>query len=112
MEMSLLETVAVLATFGVGFITLCAILLAWRAPQTEPVMIYTLLRRQGDQVARAAIAAESRDFRLAVKRCLHCVATAQCRAWLDAGGRDGFDAFCPNAGYVEGIARLHRSARR
>jgi hypothetical protein len=41
-----------------------------------------------------------------VRRCVGCAEAARCRSWLDAGRREGYDAFCPNAGYVERIAAL------
>lgn len=41
----------------------------------------------------------------AAQTCARCPRGVQCQAWLDAGQRDGFDAFCPNAGLVRRIAR-------
>jgi len=114
--MDFLETVAFLGAGVVCAIALAAVFLAmWRgAGSDRPVLLYALLRRQGDDIARVATASGSRDFAVAVTKCVHCPATVRCRAWLDSGKRQGFEAFCANAGYVSrlrGLMSLVREAR-
>jgi hypothetical protein len=70
-----------------------------------PLLLEQALRRQGDRVAHRAIASGSHDFAVAVKSCLACNQAAQCRAWLSSGARDGYQHFCPNAGYIERMKR-------
>ncbi len=41
----------------------------------------------------------------AVRTCLRCPHGSRCQAWLDAGHRDGFEGFCPNAGQIRRIAQ-------
>jgi hypothetical protein len=72
----------------------------------SPIYLYEMLRRQGDAVARLALASGGRDFRLAVSECVDCSAKPQCAAWLEAGKRDSFADFCPNAGYVQRITAI------
>ncbi len=112
--MDFIEIVAYLGAGFVGFLVLGAIVLAsWRggAPSDAPVLLYSLLRRLGDDTARAATASGSRDFAVAVKQCLSCPATVRCRAWLDSGRRQGFEGFCANAGYVSRVHDLISVAR-
>jgi hypothetical protein len=65
-----------------------------------------LLRRQGDEVLRMAVAGAGYDFMRAVRRCVKCEARARCSAWLDTGLSEGYEAFCPNAGFIERIRSL------
>jgi hypothetical protein len=65
--MDFLETVAFLGIGLVGLIALGATFLAlWRGASDKPVLLYAMLRRQGDDVARVATASGSRDFAVAV----------------------------------------------
>ena len=78
----------------------------WRSAPDGQVLLYQMLGRQGDDVARIALASGSRDFAVAVNQCLGCDSAARCRAWLDSDKREGFDAFCANAGYVSRLTLL------
>lgn len=113
--MDLLESVAFLGGAVFAVIVVAAIVMAlWNRVADSPVLLYTMLRRQGDDVARLATTTGGRDFALAVNRCVRCSATARCRAFLDSGRRDGFEAFCGNANYVSnmrGITLLTRARR-
>jgi hypothetical protein len=44
---------------------------------------------------------------LATRRCVFCAAKAQCDAWLACGAREGFERFCPNAGFIEERSPAH-----
>jgi hypothetical protein len=100
--MDMIYTVTFFGSIALGLIVLAAIALSFLsgAGPGAPVLLYDMLRHQGDGVARLAIASGSRGFELAVRECLHCSNTAQCKAWLDSRRREGFEAFCANAGYV------------
>jgi len=74
-----------------------------RGTEGGSLLLEQVLRRQSDDVAGRALASGSRDFALAVQRCLACTQAAECRAWLGSGARQGYESFCPNTGY---IARL------
>jgi hypothetical protein len=88
----------------------CAVVLflLWRqgAGDERPVLIDRLLRRQGERVAYRAIAAGGRDFAAAVKQCVECQEAAQCRAWLASGATEGYESFCPNAGFIQRVKRI------
>jgi hypothetical protein len=113
--MAFLETVGFLGGALFVVIVVAAVFMAsWSHASGGPVLLYEMLRRQGDDVARFATASGSRDFALAVNQCVRCASTARCRAFLDSRRRDGFDAFCGNASYVanmRGIATLTRAPR-
>jgi len=99
--MDLLESVAILGGTLLAVITLAAIVAAqWRNLPEGPVPLYEMLRRQGERAASMAIASGSRDFAVAVGRCVGCTARAECRGWLDSLRGEGFEKFCANAGYV------------
>ena len=104
--MDLLQSLA----FSVGLLGLIALgavaIGLWRVASDGRVLLYEMLARQGDDVARTALASGSRDFAVAVTQCLACPASGRCRSWLDSGSKLGFEAFCPNAGYVSRIRSL------
>ena len=105
---ALFETVAVVAPLVIlGVLAITASFIVWQASSVnDTVFLGEMLARQGPNALRMAAASGSRDFACAIGRCTSCGATAQCRAWLDSGAREGFDEFCPNAGYVERIRAL------
>ena len=67
----------------------------------KPLLLEQALRRQGERVAYQALASGSREFALAVQRCLVCSEVPRCGAWLSTGARDGYQSFCPNAPYID-----------
>ena|SRR5437763_3941973 len=101
--MELLSAIAVMAGSVLVVVIMGAVILALWANGTDarPLFLEQVLRRQGDALARRALASGSRDFSIAVQRCLACTEAAQCRAWLSSPARDGFQAFCPNAAFIE-----------
>ena len=109
--MDFLESVAILGGALLAVITVAAVVAAeWRNIPEGPVPLYEMLRRQGDDAAGLALASGSRDFAVALKRCVGCSAREECRSWLDSGRREGFDRFCPNAGYVSAMSGLAKWA--
>lgn len=106
--------VAFLGAAVVGGIALVAIVLAlWQGANPDvPVLLYPMLRRQSEEAARIATGSGSRSFATAVKQCVQCQCTTRCRVWLDSGKRQGFEAFCANAGYVSRVQGLTSFTRR
>jgi hypothetical protein len=72
----------------------------------RPVLIDRMLRRQGERVAYRAVAAGGRDFAVAVTQCVACQQAAECRAWLLSGATEGYESFCPNAGFIQRVKRI------
>lgn len=105
--MELLPLIAVMGGALFVLAVIGAVLLAlWSRDAVEaPLLLERVLRRQGDDLAHRALASGSHDFAVAVRRCLRCTEAAQCRAWLSSGARDGYQWFCPNAGYVDRMKR-------
>lgn len=74
----------------------------WRLRrEPAPAALGAMLGRQGIDWGRLAAAGALRDFYLGVHRCNDCRAKARCREWLDGDRRDGYETFCPNAGFIE-----------
>jgi len=105
--MDYLPLIAVTGGTLLALVMLTAMLLGlWSRGAVEtPLLLERMLRRHGDDVAHRALASGSRDFALAVQQCLRCSEARQCRAWLSSGARQGYEGFCPNAGYVERMKR-------
>lgn len=72
----------------------------------RPVLIDRMLRRQGERVAYRAVAAGGREFAVAVSRCVACQQAAECRSWLLSGATEGYESFCPNAGFIHRVKRI------
>jgi hypothetical protein len=77
-----------------------------RAGEEDPVLLDGVLRRMGDGVAHRVLATGGRDFAVAVNQCVECRQAAQCRTWLASGATDGYECFCPNAGFIQRAKRL------
>ena len=109
--MDFLETLAILGGTLLAVIAVAAVVAAqWRNLPEGPVPLYEMLRRQSNEAAGLALASGSRDFAVALKRCVGCSAREECRSWLDSGRREGFDKFCANASYVSAMSGLTKWA--
>ena len=101
-----MELLGWIAMAGAGLLALfiggCIVVSLWNKGFDEgsPVLIEEMLRRQGDEVARRALAAGDHSFAVALRQCKRCPEAAHCRAWLHSGAAEGYQTFCPNAGYV------------
>ena len=103
----LLESLVVVSPLVLlGAISLYAALRAWKSADDGPVLLGEMLGRQGKDALHMAAASGAYDFASAVRRCANCAAAQHCRSWLDSGAREGYEDFCPNAGYVGRIAAL------
>ena len=65
--------------------------------------LWHMLHRRG-LTAEAALA-EPRPLAMALRRCALCPSVEECRHWLASEAREGFDAFCPNSGYIRRLER-------
>lgn len=74
--------------------------------EEHPILLGELLARQGPEMLRMAIAGGGHDFMVALRRCSKCQAFERCRAFLDSGAHEGYEAFCPGAGYIQRIKSL------
>lgn len=73
----------------------------WRAPSDErPLFLARLLAFEGVDMSEHVKGAGARQFALAARKCMRCAARAQCESWLARREAGGYEAFCPNAGYV------------
>ena len=107
--MELLGSIAAMAAGVLAvFIGFCIVVTLWSEGfgDSSPVLLEKMLRRQGDDVARLALASGDRRFAQAVRQCTRCSEAAQCRAWLHSGAREGYQAFCPNAAFVHRMTLL------
>jgi hypothetical protein len=96
-------TLVLLAVIGIGLVAVVWSMTAlwWRAAHRDgPLLLEKMLRRQGLERAGAP---QSADFELAfaARRCALCARQEQCRLWLAAGERTGYESFCPNAPLIE-----------
>ena len=64
-----------------------------------------MLLRQGAEVPELSQRA-GRELGRAVRRCMSCSSAERCSAWLAQGEREGYDAFCPNAGFIEQLKKV------
>lgn len=97
-------TVAVLGSAAIlAVIMIYLALMMWRRAWADerPLLLGDMLRRQGTGLVDAATTGSRQQFALAVRRCTACGAEHACRDWLEAGKRDGYEEFCPNAEYIE-----------
>jgi len=107
--MDFLASVAISSAFVIALMA-CAVILyvLWGqgTGDERPVLLDRLLRRQGERVACRAVAVGGRDLAVAVRDCIECQEAAQCRAWLASGATDGYESFCPNAGFIQRVKRI------
>ena len=101
--MELLALVAAISgtAFGILIVVVALLALFARDDGARPLLLGLALQRQGVGVAHRALSSGSREFAVAVQRCLACSEAARCRAWLASGAGDGYPAFCPNGPYIE-----------
>jgi|SRR5688572_15880927 len=107
-NLTLLTSIAFMAggALLLGVALYLAIATAWRlAREPAPGSLGALFARQGIDWAGLAGAASVREFSIGLDRCAECSAKARCGEWLASGRRAGYQAFCPNAAFVERVAK-------
>lgn len=106
-ESSILELIAILGASALAiFIVAVAILSGMQAvADNSPTLLSKVLAAQGLDPLQAMSSSEGREFGLAVRRCTRCGGRDRCRAWLASGARDGYQAFCPNAAFIQSLKR-------
>ncbi len=81
-----------------------AIFAFWRkglSAQAE-LELWSVMQRCGIELADTA--GRERELGVAASLCVTCPGLDACREWLASGKPDGFDAFCPNAGFIASLA--------
>lgn len=104
----LLQSIAFFGATALGLgIAAVAVLGLWRAMTDErPLLLSELLAIEGVDMAGGVKGVGARQFAIAARACMQCTSRARCQEWLSVRRSNGYEAFCPNAGYV---ARLkHR----
>jgi hypothetical protein len=97
MSADLLLALGAALLFGAIFIATFAT--AWRMLHDDGrLRLRRLLARQG--VRLSLVADQYYDAARATRRCVACADKSRCDAWLALHRREGFDAFCPNAGFI------------
>lgn len=99
---ALLQSIAIFGATALGLgIAVLAALTLWRAMTDErPLLLSELLTLEGVEMGARPRGAGGRQFALAARTCMECRARERCEAWLARPGSEGYQAFCPNAGYV------------
>lgn len=80
---------------------------AWRrAMRAEASLPFgDMLRRLGIGTADLQAGSTPVQAALAARTCFVCRSAPECRAWLQAGARQGYESFCPNAAFFERLQR-------
>jgi hypothetical protein len=105
----MMETVAVIL-IGAALVAVVAVAgralwVMWRATMIEerPVLMHRMLQRQGVTIAGVEDYATLEQACHAARRCVACRDAEACKAWLDAGKTQGYEAFCPNCEFIDGL---------
>jgi hypothetical protein len=82
-----------------------ALWVMWRATMLEerPVLMHRMLQRQGVTIAGVEDYATLERACHAARKCVACRDAEACRAWLEAGKTEGYEAFCPNCEFIESL---------
>lgn len=88
---------------GIGIVGVAALGL-WRALTDErPLLLADLLALEGIDMGSRVKGVGARQFALAARKCMDCAARERCETWLSGQRSGGYQAFCPNAGYIARI---------
>ena len=98
----LLQWIAFLGATALGVgIALVAALALWRAMSDErPLLLAELLALEGIEMGSRVKGTGARQFALAARKCMDCAERGRCQGWLSGPRSEGYQAFCPNAGYI------------
>jgi hypothetical protein len=73
----------------------------WRAMSDErPLLLSELLALEGVDMGERVQGAGARQFAVAARACMQCSARERCENALSRRRGEGYQAFCPNAGYI------------
>lgn len=100
-----MEALVILALIALALAAAAPALYALRRRLAQPgeLEIWRMLERRGLGAEEAR--GHGRTFTMAVRRCALCTSIDQCRQWLAGRSTGGAEDFCPNARYLERIAR-------
>lgn len=104
MDIMIVFLIAIMVTGGV---LVFRVLPLWRRDERDdrPMQLAELMEREGLSAANAVASGDAHDLARATARCGMCTGEAECRAWLDSGKHEGYQAFCPNAELIERLKR-------
>jgi hypothetical protein len=90
------------ALIALAVVAARALWVMWRASMIEerPVLMHRMLQRQGVTIAGVEDYATLERACHAARRCVACRDLETCKAWLDGGKTEGYEAFCPNADFI------------
>lgn len=82
-----------------------AVWVMWRGAMIEerPLLMHRMLQSQGVTIAGVADPATLQQACHAARRCVACRDVEACRDWLESGKTAGYEAFCPNCEFIEGL---------
>ena len=104
----MMTTLALYAPFvliGVLLVSISAVMWRRALGDDRPILLGAMLRRQGADLPDPITQTAGTDYSRAVHRCLNCSVSTSCGKWLEEGKKAGYEEFCPNAGYIEGLKR-------
>ena len=89
-----------------------AVWLMWRAAMIEqrPVLMHRMLQRQGVTIAGVEDYATLEQACHAARRCVVCRDAEACKVWLEGGKSEGYEAFCPNLGFIQQLKARQAAA--
>lgn len=92
------------AALILGFAAFITAAWLWRLRRDPaPGGLGAMLARHGLDWGGLAAIGSIGEVSTALDRCAECRAKARCAQWIESGERDGYQAFCPNAGFFERI---------
>jgi hypothetical protein len=95
-----------IALFALLTLAACVFVGRWRhLMKLDRLSLGEMLLRQGAELPELSQLA-GRELGRAVRRCMSCSSAQRCGAWLDKGEREGYEAFCPNAGFIEDLKKI------
>ena len=85
----------------------CLFIAGWRRilKADRPLPLGEMMLRHGAHLPQVGNLA-GRELGRAVRRCLSCGSAERCRTWLAEDRNQGYEAFCPNAGFIEELKRI------
>jgi hypothetical protein len=90
-----------------SLVVIALTVVGWRRVMSadRPLLLGQMLLRQGAKVPELT-ALTGRELGRAVRRCTLCTSTERCSTWLAKDESHGYEAFCPNAGFIEELKRV------
>lgn len=103
-----MDQIAWLAAVGTGLVLAAMVALAARRSfmARDRLRLAQVVERVGVDVTAMGKAGVCVELAEAVENCRRCGVSQKCEAWLEAGQKTGFEAFCPNAALIRKIGAV------